>query len=150
MCRLYSSCVFCELTIWPALLNSLSDGELMAEIAKYLRASLLKSGNFFVWHFHQGNGSSSPSIVGILVYSSISFFNLLRGVWRVVEVVCDICRILVVREPSVFLIFFGGGSHRCSSSETSLANSMQSSSRVSSTSSSSHRAPSNFSVKKSV
>ena len=89
-------CALCELTIWPALLNSLSDGELLAEIAKYLWASWLKSRNFLMWHFHQSNRSSSPSIIGILVYSSISFFNLLWGVWGVVEVICDICPMLVV------------------------------------------------------
>ena len=53
----------CGVTICPALLRSLSDGALLAWIAKYLRANWLTRGKSLTWILHHSSGSSSPSMI---------------------------------------------------------------------------------------
>ena len=112
----------CGVTICPALLKSLSDGALLAWIAKYLRANWLRRGKSLTWILHHSSGSSSPSMMGNCKYLFISFFNWSRGDcageagW-----ICDNFRMLV-REPSVFFTFNGGGWHDLSSDSSSITN----------------------------
>ena len=53
----------CGVTICPALLKSLSDGALLAWIAKYLRANWLRRGKSLTWILHHSSRSSSPSMI---------------------------------------------------------------------------------------
>ena len=53
----------CGVTICPALLKGLSDGAMLAWIAKYLRANWLRRGKSLTWILHHSSRSSSPSMI---------------------------------------------------------------------------------------
>ena len=82
----------------------------------------LRRGKSLTWILHHSSGSSSPSMMGNCKYLFISFFNWSRGDcageagW-----ICDNFRMLV-REPSVFFTFNGGGWHDLSSDSSSITN----------------------------
>ena len=62
---LYSfSCARAAVLTCPALLKSLSDGELLAWMTRYLLANWQSNGSSFTCNFHHCRGSSSPSITG--------------------------------------------------------------------------------------
>jgi len=50
-----------QFKMFPPVLNTLSEGELVAEMHKYLCANLDSAGNCFACSFHQTKGSSSLS-----------------------------------------------------------------------------------------
>ena len=64
----------CGVTICPALLKSLSDGALLAWIAKYFRANWLRRGKSLTWILYHSSGSSFPSMMGNCKYLFISSF----------------------------------------------------------------------------
>lgn len=54
-----------QVTMLPLVLKSLSEGELVAGMQRYLRASLAKRGKFTWCILHQVSGSSSLSMEGV-------------------------------------------------------------------------------------
>ena len=136
----------CGVITCPALLNNRSEGELLAGIARYLRASWLRSGSTSWWFFHHCRGSSSPSMVWYWTYLSSSLRSRSRG-----DCADDGAAVgfrMLVSEPSVFMSFFGGGradksssgirsvTASCSSFSFTAANSVRASFSPSSSSSS--------------
>ena len=63
-------------TMWPDLLNTLSEAELEAHMHKYFLAILDRLGYVSAYTLHQSRGFESESACGAFSYLSISFFVL--------------------------------------------------------------------------
>ena len=108
----------CGVTICPALLKSLSDGALLAWIAKYLRANWLRRGKSLPRILHHSSGSSSPSMMGNCT-SPFSIDHVETVLVRLAGSAITFAS-WCMREPSVFFTFNGGGWHDLSSDSSSI------------------------------
>ena len=94
------------LTILLPWLRSLSDGTLVPQMHRYLRANDTKTGNFFCSSLHHVNGSKSTSTGGYSSYRFISlstFFSCERSL----SLSLDVPKHWYKIAPSPFLFFFG-------------------------------------------
>ena len=95
-------------TIWPDELNKHLEAEL---VAQYLRAILASIGNVFSFSFHQGNGSSSASNIGMLRYFSNSVVIFYSGVFDSACSSLWFCSLSLKKLPKVFHFLRAGCRH---------------------------------------